>query len=81
MSRHQSHVHQNTLEFPLSTQPNHTPIHLLTHAGTPTCGARHFSRGWQVCVWPVDATLWPDLCVRCWDTAHAPAVRLQKEVA
>jgi hypothetical protein len=78
---HRSANLQSTIEFPLSTKPSHSPIHLLTRAGTPTCGTKRFSRGWNICAWPVDATLWPDLCVRCWDTAHAPAVRLQKEVA
>jgi hypothetical protein len=60
----------------------HTPIHLLDHNGKPVCGIdlKTVRRAWNVCAWPT-ASPWPDLCAHCWDVAHAPAVRREREVA
>jgi hypothetical protein len=83
MSRRRTEVYQNTLEFPLSTeQPARHPIHLLLKSGKAACGRTQVSRAWSYTAWPqTDSTWKKDICVACWDSQHAPLVRLESEVA
>jgi hypothetical protein len=66
---------------PVSTErPQLHPIHLLNHVGVPLCGAKAFTRAWNVCAWP--SLPWADACAACQEERFRPAVRpLLKEVA